>query len=959
MSKKAIYGHIIGNDYRKSGRCAAFTRPLNYLRFLGFLLLLMAGEASHAHPISGAEISYKCLDANGNYRLTLVIYATCSGIPVCSGTCDQFGNCKMAVSITGLSAGFVGVSYGNVLLSGVSMRDVYPPSPCPGVKGGCANLDCGTTDTAFSFIRYEFQGNVNMNIVPAGCCEFKFSFGSISSLEMMNSNSYGFYTETRINRCLMTYPNCNGTQFRTDAVLRTCANQGFVHNFGGFDPDGDSLVYTPTTLQGQSGENLGYKIPYSADVPFPYTPPLSGNYPYGFHFDGASATMAFKPSIANFKGTFAYITEKWRKINNVYQKVGQTQRQLLIQFVNCNTNAQPEFQTGTSGFTPLWDALAGKQICLDLNAKDADLTDSTYLEFDTLSFPPGLTATPNYNPSLRKFTGPREDSYKICWTPSLNQMRSMPYTIRFTTRDNKCPLAGRTSQQINIRVNEPVSIVSQVNCNKVTLTHGTPSIPVVSRAWRISLTPGVLDTNNMVTSAAGNVSVFIPKTGSFPVKLTINFGFYSLTVYDTFTIQHALKVDDDKIFCTTGTAFTLKQPVANPLFKKMYWYRMPDTDHPVDSGLQINATAITNSVYVVRAYDSSNTCYYSDSVEVKVGRIKPAMNVNAADQCLYGNNYVFISLSKDSNNNKLTSVWKYSTGEVYSGMDTSTRAFTIAGPRSIKLISSTAFGCKDSVSTPINVHPHPQSSFTMKDSIGCMGSVFSFTNTSQISTGTFTSKWNTGDQVITPGKDLNYQYKITGAFRVRLINESDHGCKDSTFHYVIVNYTPDRPVITGDSNAKFNTSYHYEVSDNSGSTYNWSVTGAASKTITKNKADINWGTSTSGRVIVCESASSGCSNCDTMNIVVSKTGIREYENRPVQWQVFPQPASDILMIKGKLQAISGITLYSADGRLIATCSSEEMARGIMALTGIENGIYFLLIEAGTSYQEIKRVVIAR
>lgn len=111
---------------------------------------------------------------------------------------------------------------------------------------------------------------------------------------------------------------------------------------------------------------------------------------------------------------------------------------------------------------------------------------------------------------------------------------------------------------------------------------------------------------------------------------------------------------------------------------------------------------------------------------------------------------------------------------------------------SIKLIITTAFGCVDSVTKPVIIHPSPDAQFLFSPASSCSPATVSFTN---ISTDAASYNWIFNDTVIILNQ-INPTYAFTNTttvtqyFPVWLIAISSNGCRDSTIKYVTVNANP-------------------------------------------------------------------------------------------------------------------------------------------------------------------------
>ena len=184
-----------------------------------------------------------------------------------------------------------------------------------------------------------------------------------------------------------------------------------------------------------------------------------------------------------------------------------------------------------------------------------------------------------------------------------------------------------------------------------------------------------------------------------------------------------------------------------------------------------------------------------DSV-TKMVTVNPKPNVgftiNNLSQCLNGNNFL---LSDTSNlvTGILSRIWNLGEGT----SDTSTsmnagKSYAASGTYAIKLISNNN-GCKDSITSIVNVYPKPKVGFTINNSSQCLnGNNFLFIDTSTISNGTLKRKWDFGTGTSDTSSSLNpiKIYINPSTFSVKLVSISNNNCKDSTTKAVIINPKP-------------------------------------------------------------------------------------------------------------------------------------------------------------------------
>lgn len=108
---------------------------------------------------------------------------------------------------------------------------------------------------------------------------------------------------------------------------------------------------------------------------------------------------------------------------------------------------------------------------------------------------------------------------------------------------------------------------------------------------------------------------------------------------------------------------------------------------------------------------------------------------------------------------------------------------------------------RDSIYKTVVVLPSSIPSFTINDSTQCQtGNDFSFTNTSSIKKGNFTSFWKFGNgDTLSASNITSYNYAAYGDFTVTLVNTSDMGCVDSVSQDVHVYESPMTNFMTNDT----------------------------------------------------------------------------------------------------------------------------------------------------------------
>ncbi len=147
--------------------------------------------------------------------------------------------------------------------------------------------------------------------------------------------------------------------------------------------------------------------------------------------------------------------------------------------------------------------------------------------------------------------------------------------------------------------------------------------------------------------------------------------------------------------------------------------------------------------------------------------------------------------------------WTFGNGTSGNTASPTTSSTYTAGTYTVKLVITTAQGCKDSITkiSYIKAGVKPVAKFTIVDSTVCYGVLAQFHN---LSTGTpppDSAFWQFGDGGTLPVKPLpgidpvTHFYNDTGKYTVTLI-VSDRGCTDTLIQKDIVRILPPKPIFT-------------------------------------------------------------------------------------------------------------------------------------------------------------------
>jgi len=202
----------------------------------------------------------------------------------------------------------------------------------------------------------------------------------------------------------------------------------------------------------------------------------------------------------------------------------------------------------------------------------------------------------------------------------------------------------------------------------------------------------------------------------------------------------------------------------------------------------INANQLNAGVYSLLMLDSANGCTDSASVNLTVlptpvtGFIQ-----NNFSECFAGNSFQFYDSSSVSSGT-IRRLWRFSNGDTSTSFE-AIKSFSVPGIYTVTLIETAGAGCKDSVTKTITVYPQTNIGFTINQPNQCSQNGFLFTDTSSVSSGTFTRFWKLGNGDTSTASVINKSY-ISGTYQVKLMTTTNNNCVDSVQQNISVSSYP-------------------------------------------------------------------------------------------------------------------------------------------------------------------------
>ncbi|MDP1746988.1 MAG: PKD domain-containing protein [Bacteroidota bacterium] len=299
------------------------------------------------------------------------------------------------------------------------------------------------------------------------------------------------------------------------------------------------------------------------------------------------------------------------------------------------------------------------------------------------------------------------------------------------------------------------------------------------------------------------------------------------------------------------------------------------TSHTYSSPGNYNVTLIVNS---------SNSC--SDTIVHQITVFNnPVVSFTHSDVC-FGDTMHFINNSTVNIPATIsTYLWTFGDGGTTSNLQTPVRFYTNPGPYNVTLIATTADGCANATTSPVNAFDAPTTGFTFTNT--CLLASAQFTNTTLDPTMGTTANWtwDFGD-----GSPLNttvlsplHLYATPGNYQVSLITHSTNlGCPDTLLDSITVFPMPVAKF--GFRNICFNQAMNFNDSStvSNGTITNWSWNfGDGTPLITDQHTSHMYSAFGTYSVTLIVTTNNGCKDTIAKTVVVHPLPVVQYSTTNV------------------------------------------------------------------------------
>ena len=289
-------------------------------------------------------------------------------------------------------------------------------------------------------------------------------------------------------------------------------------------------------------------------------------------------------------------------------------------------------------------------------------------------------------------------------------------------------------------------------------------------------------------------------TQIYPIKNYVNGGTYNvkLVVNNYGCIDSASKTItvlakpnagftmSNAIQCITNNSFSFADTTTQVNVSRKWFFGNGDTSNIANPNIIYSQP---NNYTVKLVLSNINGCKDSASKNITVSaKPNPGFVISNPSQCINGNSFVIYDTSKVALG-LLNRVWYLGDGGTSTASSVS-KSYTSSGNYNVKLVVSNT-GCRDSITQSVSVNPKPIAGFTLNNSTQCYKDhLFTLSDTSLISNGTYNRTWYLGDATLTSTNPVYKTYNNAGNYTIKLVLNSDKGCKDSVAKNVIINASP-------------------------------------------------------------------------------------------------------------------------------------------------------------------------
>lgn len=336
-----------------------------------------------------------------------------------------------------------------------STRKPCSPSNSMASKGFESHIFLDTIDLNSNPFNQLTTNNCKIFFTVKQCCR-------IINIQM---NSDIYFNEAMIDICHTNYVNSSPQYLNENSIINSC-NIGHYQTYGGIEQsEYDSIVYKLEYSKTDEGSYITYSYPFSPSIPFtPYCPPNPGTInckplpgakpPRGFYFESNTGNVIFTPVRCDEANYLCVISYEYRKINNKWEMVGFSSRDIAITIINSNNYMSPNLTVNNN----LYKFKVGEKNCVEFHTNDSSNTGINSSNETTIKIynqPKGSVFSYIDSTAINK-------TARLCWTPHDTDYlkiksiyKEVPIIIE--TFDRYCYYPGINQRMYKLKINPPDS----------------------------------------------------------------------------------------------------------------------------------------------------------------------------------------------------------------------------------------------------------------------------------------------------------------------------------------------------------------------------------------------------------------------------------------------------------------------------------------------------------------------
>lgn len=272
---------------------------------------------------------------------------------------------------------------------------------------------------------------------------------------------------------------------------------------------------------------------------------------------------------------------------------------------------------------------------------------------------------------------------------------------------------------------------------------------------------------------SGNYNVKLVVTSAFGCRDSVE---NPLTVLPRADVRFSVN-DSDQCFAGNQFVFTNQTTLSNGSVNSLKWVFGDGQTAVVNN---VNHSYNGFGIYNVSlSVLSNNQCRDTLMKAVRVyAQPKATFSVSPdLERCFNGNRFDVLSTSTIGEGNMFIT-WKFGDGNQVSG-NSSSHQYGSHGNYVIRMLANSDYGCTDSTSQNVVVHPSPEAAFSASKTLICEKEIMSLTNQTSVASGALSHAWEFGQGNISTQVDAQTSYTAFGTYEVVLVATSEKGCKDT------------------------------------------------------------------------------------------------------------------------------------------------------------------------------------